>query len=359
MSVKTKSKKSTPRANVRRKVDAKLVVTVAPLAPAVVTPPPVVVAELEVVPAVASPAIVTNAPAPVAEYPTREVVWNEALMLAPFRNPLGVAIPGRMGVFTQDGILLGAYSKGESVLPNAELLAYFEDALTSLGFSFEREILVLQGGAEIKARYTIRSAGFNGPDGLPFVARLVVENSYNGTRKVAAALELLRLVCFNGCTGLRSAFSLEKRHSGGLDAKGIIAKVSPEIEAGMLQLQNAMVELGRVEITENQGRFALRNLAQACRLKFSPLMARRIETKAWNTPAEDEKPSHGTLFGLLNAGTRTFRDMERDGKVELVEKSAPYFALALQKMATEPESLKRMLAPIEWEAAYGVKEGDE
>lgn len=363
MSTATKSKKSATRnvkPVVRRKVDKSIQVTVAPLAPTPEPVAPVVIAALEVLPAeMPLPAIVSNVPAPVGEYPTREVTWNEELTLAPFRNPLGIAIPGRMGVFTKDGIHLGAYAKGESVLPNADLLRYFEEALDSMGFTYERSILLMNGGAEMKARYVIKSASFNGPDGKPFCARLVVENSYNGTRKVLAALELLRLVCFNGVVGMRTAFSLDKRHCGKLDAKGIIAQVSPEIEAGMKQLENSMARLGEKGISDEQGRFLLRNLAVANKLKFSPLMARRIELNAWNVPADDEKAAHATLFGMLNAGTRTFRDLEAKGKVELVERTAGYFSMALDKMANEPESFARMVKPIDWETAYGTKEGVE
>ncbi len=315
-----------------------------------------------------------------AAYPNRVITWDEPIVKLPFRNFRNVEIPGRMGVWTEDGVLLGSYAKGESVLPNVELFGNFEEALSSMGVTWERSISCLQGGSEVVARYTIRSVEFNGPDGKPFCARFSVTNSYNGSRKVAAMLELLRLICLNGCVGFRSAIDFSARHSGNLNAKSIVARVAPEIDRGMKQLEQSIGRLAEIKIDDNAGRHLLRNLAMAApTMKFSRLAARRIETRAWNKPESDETATHNTLFGMLNAGTRFFRDEEAgvkkvvrvnhqivesddwevEPKLEMVERMAPYFNLALIKAADESATFARLTAPVDWETAYGVKEGDE
>lgn len=296
----------------------------------------------------------------VPEYPSRVVAWDDKVILAPVKNFRGVDIPGRKGVFTEDGILLGSYAADEHLLENSALLSYFEGALREMGLEWERTIFCLAGGAEMVAHYVIRSITVNGPDGKPICLRISIENSYNGTRKVALAIQALRLICLNGMVGLRNVFSLAQRHSGSMDSKGIICRLTPEIETGMKGISASLNKLADTKISDDEGRFFLRNLALANKLKFSPLLARRIETLAWNRPAEDEKDTRNTLFGVFNSTTRyASRRLENADKMDVNERSITYANMAIVKAADEPETFKRLVKPISWEQAYGVKEAPE
>lgn len=291
-------------------------------------------------------------------YTPRTVAWDEEVIIAPMRSPNMKAIPGEFGVFAkQDQTFLGRYSRKENYISNRFLLGLFEEALASMGVTWERTVRVADYGAVMHATYTFPSITADGPDGKRIAFRLTLSNSYNGKFKLEAMAEALRLVCLNGMKGFGKVFSISQRHSGLVDVPGIVASVTPQIENGLSGMLAPMQKLADFRLTDAQGEFVLRNLFKANPLKFSGLMARRIET-AWANPADDEKASHGTAWGLLNAGTRTFRDME-DSKVALVQRTAPFFTDALSAMTGNVNFQARLLAPISRESAYSRDTGDE
>lgn len=332
--------------------------------------------------AVASPSLIVP-----AGYPDRQPTWDEPVTLSLMRNQFGHEIPtergGRFGVFTHDGLLLGSYAREEHVLPNAELVQYFEGALSALGLTWERTILSLAGGSEFVARYVIRSATIKGPDGHPLCVRFDLQNSYNGSRRVEMAITALRLVCFNGMMGMSTVQAIAQRHRSTMNAKALADKIAPQLEAATRGFEAQLAKLVNVPVTDDEARFILRNLSRNVyrreepSLNFSPLTARRIETRYWDIPAEDEKDARLTLFGVMNAGTRYFRDLERGGmvvpvgnaglsktlpaSVEKAERQSVFFGAAIAKMAEkleDPKGLPHFKAPITWEEAYGRDEAE-
>lgn len=290
--------------------------------------------------------IQTLAPAPAI------VAWDAPVYAAALRNPAGQPIPDLFGIFSQDSnIYLGQYRKETSLLQNVDLVEMFEDALNEMGLAFSRNIIC--NGSEMRAFYRIDSITFKGPDGKAIALRVEIRNSYNGRLKVEAAIQALRLICLNGMTGFGEVFNLAQRHSSKLDVASIVASLVPQLENAPNAF-SGLQRLADVNLTNEQGEFVLRNLSLANRLKFSGLMARRFED-AWRNPAEDEKDSHNTLWGLYNAGTRVLRDLENE-KVELVSNVGTYYALAMDKAAREAETFKRLISPIESEKAYGRKD---
>jgi hypothetical protein len=380
-----------------KKTTKKSVAPVAPVAPVVERPiievesfvvtPSEVVAPTGPVEKLSAPVIIPATVMP-GEYPTRDFVWDEPVTTALLRNQFGHEIPiergGRWGVFANDGLMVGSYAKQEHVLPNADLVAYFEGALSALGLTWERTITLLQGGSEFVARYVIRSATVKGPDGKPLCIRFDIQNSYNGSRKVEMAIALLRLICFNGMVGMGTVQAIAQRHRSTLNAKALADKIAPQLEQAVKGYGAQLEKLISIPVTDEQGRFILRNLSRNVyrrdepSLNFSPLTARRIETKYWDAPAEDEKDSRLTLYGVLNAGTRYFRDLENGGMVipvgvsgatkvlppaiEKAERQNRFFGMALAKIAEKPDDAKALphfTAPITWNEAYGRNEGGE
>lgn len=288
----------------------------------------------------------------------RLVAWDEEIVIAPLRAPNMRGIPGEFGVFAKsDFTFLGRYSRKENCISNAFLLGLFEEALASMSLQWEKTVRTADYGAVMHATYTFPQINADGPDGKRIALRLTLSNSYNGKFKVEAMVEALRLVCLNGMKGFGKVFGISQRHSQLLDVAGIVATVTPQLESGLSGILAPLNKLASFRLTEAQGEFALRNLFKANPVKFSGLMARRIET-AWANPADDEKESHLTAWGLLNAGTRTFRDMEND-KVALIQRTAPFFSDALLGMVEKPEWQARLLAPISRETAYSRDNGDE
>lgn len=291
-------------------------------------------------------------------YIPRTVAWDEEIVISPLRGPKMAAIPGEFGVFAKaDMTFLGRYSRQENCISNAFLLGMFEEALASMGVQWEKVVRTADYGAVMHATYTFPQINADGPDGKRIALRLTLSNSYNGKFKVEAMVEALRLICLNGMKGLGKVFGISQRHSQLLDVAGIVATVTPQLENGLSGILAPLGKMANFALTDAQGEYVLRNLFKANPLKFSGLMARKIET-AWANPADDEKDSHSTAWGLLNAGTRTFRDMEND-KVALVQRTAPFFSDALLGMVEKPEWQARLLSPISRETAYARDNGDE
>lgn len=288
----------------------------------------------------------------------RTVAWNEEIFVSPMRTPAGKPIPGEFGVFAKsDETFLGRYARENHLVSNTFLLECFEGALSALGVKFEKSIFLVDYGAGMSAVYTFPEITADGPDGKRVALRLRVGNSYNGKGKVSGVMEALRLVCLNGMMGFGRVFDVSKRHSGEIDVPGIVQTIAPMIENGVKGLIAPMQTLIDLPLSHEQGNFVLRNLFRTNPLRFSGLMARRIEA-AWDHPAEDEKDSHLTAWGLLNAATRTFRDMEAE-KTALVGRVAPFFSGALLGMADKskdvhsPESwFSRLTKPVSREEAY-------
>lgn len=268
------------------------------------------------------------------------------------RSLVGV---GRSLFTTVNGqdVWLGEYAKDTSILLNSHLVETLDAALTSLGLTdFSRKINCWNLGREFSAVYTIPSIQFKGPDGQMHALQLRIDNSYNGSRKLQALIQALRLICLNGCVGTGTVFSLSQRHSSRIDVKSLSAVIAGKMESEAKMLADSFENLARIPLTIPQGNYVLRNMFRAAPLKFSGIMARKIET-LWATPTADElNPTRESVFGLHTSGTRFFRDLEASGKLELTEKASRHFALALGSMAGNADFKARLLAPIEAEIAY-------
>lgn len=278
-------------------------------------------------------------------------VWDSPIQVALMRNPLNKGIPGMAGVFeASTKRFLGVYSDRDCVVSNATLIATFETALASLGLEFTRHIFTLCGGSVMHAVYNLTSSTFTGPDGKPINLRIRLVNSYNGSTKVSAVIEALRLICLNGMMGFKSVFAIAKRHSPSIDMSSIVSAVAPQIESGAATFASAFRRFADMSLSDEQGGFVLRNLFRFAPSKFSGVMARKMEA-AWNNPTGDERDSHNTVWGLYNAATRVFRDLPEE-KTALAQRNAAHLTMALIGMTEKNEWLARLMNPVSFDDAY-------
>lgn len=283
--------------------------------------------------------------------------WDEPIVTGPLLTPTGREIKGMVGVFGRGGnVYLGKYSAENKVVPNVNYINTFEEALGSMGFTFEREIHLFDNGARMLARYTIRKLNVNGPDGKPLVIRIDLKNSYNGIWTLGGDINLLRLVCLNGCVAFGRAFSINQRHSGKVDVSSIVQTLAPQIETAGAGLVNNLNLLSQKNISFDDGFHILRNMSKLSHGKFSGRLARKIEEN-WAHPTEDESSIHGNLYGLYNAGTRLFRDLENEkSQFDLVNRSGTHFGMALLQSTQKPDWFKQLTVPITEDEAYSRAE---
>jgi hypothetical protein len=289
-----------------------------------------------------------------APVPTSRVKWDAEIVTGRLYGPTGAPLPGRVGVFTREGHYLGDYSSADKILANGELAAQVEGALSSMGLKWEREIAVLADGGECVITYTLPGVKIPTPDGKGVAFRLRVENSYNGRRKVAAAIAAFRLLCLNGMLGLTNTFSLSRRHSAQLDVVGLVQTLTPEIENGAAALGRTFDRMPQIALPGDAGRHIIRNLAG--RGPIARRLARNIESTFNAGPKGIDADARGTLWGLYNAGTEVISAREREG-IEASERQAVYWGAVFAELANPQKdsraTLESLTVPRSLVDAYG------
>lgn len=237
------------------------------------------------------------------------VPWDSEVFAGPLLTPAGNIIPGIVGVYASNGAFLGSYSNGEKIMPNLQLVSIFEDALRSMGMTWNRTILC--DGFTFRAKYTL-GISVQSPDGRPVNLVVEIQNSYNGALKVAAVIQALRLICLNGMMGLSSIFELSRRHSAQLDAPGLAQIMGAKIESEAQSMSSLFSAMGERALSRDQGRNIIRNLSGRSNAMPARL-AMQIE-EAFNGDASPGSTDvAGTLWGLYQAGTFVLSNREREG----------------------------------------------
>jgi hypothetical protein len=278
--------------------------------------------------------------------------WDAPVFTGPMLAPNGRPIQGRVGIFTGDGIFLGDYAKETTLLPNVDLVGMFESALADLGLAFSRHIMA--GWGTLRVRYTLPGVTVATPDGKGVSLVVEIQNSYNGTLKVAGIIRALRLICANGMVGLADVFSLTKRHSAQLDVAGITQTIAPAIELEANKLGQSFRAMAELALPLAHQVNIIRNLAGRSS-KFPRRVARAIE-RTLSVGMADTADTAGTLWNLYNAGTRVLSEREREGYA-VSDAQNQYWGLVVTDLASGAPNarvkLSEYVLPRSREEAYG------
>ena len=274
--------------------------------------------------------------------------WDAPVFSGSLLAPNGRIIPGRVGVYTAEGVFLGDYSKGESILPNVDLVGMFESALADMRLEFSRHIMT--GWGTLRVRYTLPGVNVETPDGKGVSLVVEIQNSYNGLFKVAGIIRALRLICANGMVGMAEAFALSKRHSGSLDVAGIVQTIAPQIEREAKQLGQNLRAMAEFALPLRDQVNVIRNLSGRSQ-KFPRRLARNIEKIVG--AMDDTSDTRDTLWNLYNAGTRVLSERERDG-IATADGQNQYWGLFVTALAEGRKfKVADYTAPRTREDAYG------
>ena len=127
-------------------------------------------------------------------------------------EPGGFIIPHRRVVIRTDTMRpLGIVSDKYSLLPHADVVDALRDTLK--GQKTEEKIRLTHDGARMYLEIILPNETLK-VEGDEIAMRLVIANSYDGSRKVNIAFGAYRLVCSNGRIVGRKFLSLSKRHVG-------------------------------------------------------------------------------------------------------------------------------------------------
>ena len=123
-----------------------------------------------------------------------------------------LAIPNRLAVARTDTLrTIGIVSRRYALLPHAEVVGTLRTAFS--GQEIEETIHMTHHGARMHLEITLPEVTLK-VEGDEIAMRLVVANSYDGSRKVQIAFGAYRLVCSNGMTIGRKLLSFNSRHVG-------------------------------------------------------------------------------------------------------------------------------------------------
>ena len=127
-------------------------------------------------------------------------------------EPDGFVIPHRRAVIRTDTMKpLGVVSDKYALLPHAAVVDTMRETLK--GQDTKETIRLTHNGARMHFEITLPDVTFK-VEGDEIAMRLVVANSYDGSRKVHIAFGAYRLICANGMTIGSKLVSLNRRHVG-------------------------------------------------------------------------------------------------------------------------------------------------
>jgi hypothetical protein len=211
---------------------------------------------------------------------------------------------------------LGVVTEGYSLMQNEDLFADVEGLFKSRNLGvFKRKEIVTNGGARVRGIYTFTEQGMKvGKDDIVF--QLTIQNSFDGSLRVAFKSGLYRLICSNGATSPVGAIqNVTKKHTDALSLD--FAGNALDACLHNFHLAGERLELmARKRISQVEGRELLNGLVKA--KAISERQSNQVQ-QVWDSPTyrEDEER---TVYNLWNAVTQTTTHGIAGSRFELAER---------------------------------------
>jgi len=218
-------------------------------------------------------------------------------------------------VRTDTGEAFGIVTDRYKVMQNSELLGSIEETFQSRGLGKSvRKVMVTQGGARVHANYRFDDIGFK-VGNQDIVFNLRVQNSFDGSLRVALAVGLFRLICSNGAVAPLDAINLTKKHTDALSLEFAGGAVDNAIE-NFHRTAPMLEAMARTRLTDIEGHKVLNGLV--IRKEISERQSDEIR-EIWNAPTHRED-SERNLYNLWNATTQHLTHTVSGKKFELADR---------------------------------------
>ena len=244
-----------------------------------------------------------------------------------------------------DGTVLGVCTEQYGIIDNGPLLEKAESAFEKAGLDFEREVVVSNNGARMRALYDFPNTTMKIPavgDEMGF--RLLVNNSFDRTLRVSFELGMLRLLCTNGMTTLEREIGLTRKHSTKLNIDDLITDTA--LDCALEKFKNAgnvFSRLAETTVSQEDGLFILGNLAK--KNFFSEKVRENVAT-VWNSPEYKEDEGRN-LYNLYNALTQHLTREVSDTRFEYSNRISNTVLTQLRKASLQGATMKKLITPIE------------
>ena len=218
-------------------------------------------------------------------------------------HPGGFIVPNRLAVIRTDTMRpIAVVSKKYTLLPHAEVVDAMRETLR--GQETDEKIALTHNGARMHLEITLPNITLK-VEGDEIAMRLVVANSYDGSRKVNIAFGAYRLVCSNGMIIGRRMVSVSRRHVGAVS-----------IEVQQMRKQMTMLTAQFTATAPLLQKMAATQLTAP--KKFFDATSLRIPTYLAKVAREQfKKEEDGTVWDAYNALTFAITHKLRRANPEL------------------------------------------
>jgi len=207
----------------------------------------------------------------------------------------------RGNVRTDTGECLGVVTEQYSVMQNEDLFGSVEELFKNRNLGvFKRREIVTGGGSRVRGIYTFSEQGIKvQKDDILF--QLTIQNSFDGSLRVAFKAGLFRLVCSNGATSpVGGLVNLTKKHTDALSLDFAGEALDACVE-NFNRSADRLDAMARKNISQVEGRKLLNGLVKA--KAISERQSNEVE-QVWNNPSYREDEAR-TVYNLWNAVTQT------------------------------------------------------
>lgn len=222
----------------------------------------------------------------------------------------------RGNVRTDTGECLGVVTEQYSVMQNEDLFGSVEELIKSRNLGvFKRKEIITGGGSRVRGVYTFSERGIKvQKDDILF--QLTVQNSFDGSLRVAFKAGLYRLVCSNGATSpVGGLVNLTKKHTDALSLDFAGEALDACVHNFGLAGERLEV-MARKRITQVEGRKLLNGLVKA--KAISERQSNEVE-QVWNNPSY-EADAERSVYNLWNAVTQTTTHRIAGNRFELADR---------------------------------------
>lgn len=198
------------------------------------------------------------------------------------------------------GEVLGVVSEKYNLLQNADLLEQTNRLLAQFGGAGKVSHTVENGGARVHAQYILPQIGFK-IGGQEIIFRLGIQNSFDGSLRVAFNVGMFRLICSNGATApIRGgSINLDVKHTGALNLEFAGNALNGAVDAFHRQ-RNMLEAMDATQISQATGHRILNGLI--LKKAISEHQADSVR-KIWDAPTHREDEGRN-VYNLWNATTQ-------------------------------------------------------
>jgi hypothetical protein len=242
--------------------------------------------------------------------------------------------------------VLGVCTEQYGLVNNRDLFGAADDAFTSRGMTpTKKEIIVSDGGARVRGVYDFLDRQIKVPQvGDLLGLRLIVNNSFDRSMRLAFILGYVRLVCTNGMQSLQAEFNLTKRHSKRTSIEDLITDTALDNALDTFnKTGDIFSKLAQVKLEQEKGLNILQNLTK------KNVMSEKVRegiAQVWNNPKYEED-SDRNLYNLYNATTQHLTEEVAPERFEYSQRISGNVLKAFEAAYSKSSLLDKLVKPIE------------